>query len=313
MEPVIAVVGPTAVGKSGLAMRLAQDLDGEIVNADALQVYRGFDIGTAKPSAEEQRLVPHHLIDILDPDERYSAGAFAERGRQVVEEIRERGKRVLVVGGSGLYVRALLEGIGPLPPSQPAVRERLAARLETEGLEALWDELSQVDPTTARRLPKGDTQRIVRALEVHELSGRPLSDWLAANPFGGQPIGSIRVGLTLSRTLLYDRIASRLGEMMDRGWVAEVSRLLAAWRDPELPAFQAIGYRQLARHLLDDWPLSEATEDIVKATRRFSKRQMTWFRKEPLVAWFEAGRKDLVEVVERHLEAGLSGSQEEEN
>lgn len=313
MEPVIAVVGPTAVGKSSLALRLASDLEGEIVNADALQVYRGFDIGTAKPSAEEQRVVPHHLIDILAPDERYSAGTFAGRAREVIGEIQSRGRRALVVGGSGLYLRALLDGISPLPASEPEVRQRLGARLESEGLDALWEELSHQDPATARRLPRGDTQRILRALEVHQISGRPLSDWLASAPFGDRPVAAVRVGLTLSRTLLYDRIASRVGAMIRNGWVAEVSRLLADWKDPELPAFQAIGYRQLARHLLEGWPLSEAIEDTVKATRRFAKRQMTWFRKEPEVVWFETDQADVAEAVHRHLEAALTARQGGEN
>ncbi len=202
MEPVIAVVGPTAVGKSSLALQLATDLDGEIVSADALQVYRGFDIGTAKPTAAEQRAVPHHLIDVLDADERYSAGAFAERAREAIGEIQARGRYALVVGGSGLYVRALLEGIGSLPPSQPEVRQRLRERLESEGLEALWEELSRQDPPTARRLPRGDTQRILRALEVHQISGRPLSEWLAEAPFGGRRSAAVRAGVTLSRERL---------------------------------------------------------------------------------------------------------------
>ena len=253
---------------------------GEIVSADALQAYRGFDIGTAKPSGEEQRLVPHHLIDILDPPESYSAGAFAERARVAIEEIEGRGRRAFVVGGSGLYLRALIEGIGPLPPSQPASRQRLLERLEAEGLDALWGELSRRDPATARRLPRGDRQRILRALEVLDLSGKPLSEWITAGPFGSRSIPSIRIGLTLSRTVLYDRIASRVGEMVRCGWVDEVAGLLATWKDPGLPAFQAIGYRQIARHLLDDWPLKEAIEETVKATRRFAKRQMTWFRKD---------------------------------
>jgi tRNA dimethylallyltransferase len=288
MEPVVVILGPTAVGKSRMALELAEMLDGEIVSADALQVYRGFDIGTAKPTVGEQARIPHHLIDILDPSESFSAGEFAGRAREAIREIQARGCRALVVGGSGLYIRALVEGIGPLPPSEPAVRGRLLKRLEEEGLQALWEELRERDPPSARRLPAGDTQRIMRALEVLEVSGRPLSDWIAENPFGSATLPAIRVGLTVSRSLLYDRIASRVEEMIRQGWVDEVSRLLAVWEDPDLPAFQAIGYRQIARHLLDGWPLEEAIQDTIKATRRFSKRQMTWFRKERKIEWFEA-------------------------
>ena len=308
MEPIIAVVGATAVGKSGLALRLARDLDAEIISADALQVYRGFDIGTAKPTREEQSDAPHHLIDILDADEPYSAGEFAEKARAAIRQVRARGRSVLVVGGSGLYVRALLEGIGPLPPSRPEVRQQLTQRLESEGLESLWSELARRDPPTSRRLPRGDTQRILRALEVSEISGRPLSEWIAKSPFGDQPLGAVRVGLTLSRSVLYDRIALRVEEMIGRGWVDEVARLLAAWRNPSLPAFQAIGYRQIARHLLEEWPLDEAIEDTVRATRRFAKRQMTWFRKDTGICWFESSEGDLTSRVHRHLEAALADS-----
>jgi len=311
MKRIVAIVGPTAVGKSELALALAGDLGAEIVSADALQAYRGFDIGTAKPSTDEQRLVPHHLIDILDPSQPYSAGAFAERARAVIGQIERRGGRALVVGGSGLYHRALLEGIGPLPPSQPKSRQKLLARLEQEGLEALWEELSRRDPATARRLPHGDRQRILRALEVLELSGKPLSEWIASGPFGSRSIPAIRVGLTLSRTVLYDRIASRVGEMMRQGWVDEVAGLLATWKDPGLPAFQAIGYRQIARHLLEDWPLEAAIEETVRATRRFAKRQMTWFRKDAAIDWFEADETDSTGRVRRHVEVALQTVRED--
>ena len=181
---VIVVLGPTATGKSALGMRLARHLDGEIVNADALQVYRGFDLGTAKPTAEDQAEIPHHLVDILDPDERYSAGEFAQRAREAIDDIRSRGRRPIVVGGSGLYLRALLEGISPVPPGDPEVRAALRERVETDGLPALYAELERRDPATAANLPPGDTQRILRALEVVEVSGTPLSEHVARRPYG---------------------------------------------------------------------------------------------------------------------------------
>jgi tRNA dimethylallyltransferase len=285
---IVAIVGPTASGKTSLALRLAEQVDLEVVSADALQVYRGFDIGTAKPGAAERARVPHHLLDILDPDQAFSAGRFAEEARTAVAQIRRRGRLPVVVGGSGLYLRALLEGIGTLPRSDPEVRAALAARLEREGLEALWEDLARRDPPTAARLPKGDRQRILRALEIHQLSGRPMSKWLADRPFGERPLEAFRVGLTLPRALLYDRIASRVERMIERGWVGEVAGLLAVWRDPDLPAFQAIGYRQLARHVLEGWPLDEAVDDIVRATRRLAKRQLTWFRRERDIVWYRA-------------------------
>lgn len=296
MVPIVAIIGPTATGKSELALRLAGRLDAEIVNADALQVYRGFDIGTAKPTPGERLAVVHHLVDILDPDQPYSAGLFAERARQVLDEIQARGRLALVVGGSGLYLRALLDGIGPLPPSRPDVRSRLQERLADEGLEALWRELGRRDPATAHRLPPTDRQRILRALEVLEISGRPLSSWISERPFGCRSLSALKVGLTLPRDLLYDRIAARVERMIQRGWVDEVARLLATWEDPDLPAFQAIGYRQLAKHLLEDWPLQAAVESIERATRQLAKRQITWFKRETDVVWYRS--EDLDEVAD---------------
>jgi tRNA dimethylallyltransferase len=287
-RPLLAVVGPTATGKSRLAMALAGELGGEIVNADALQVYRGFDIGTAKPTAAERARVPHHLIDVLDPAERYSAGEFARRARAAIAEIEGRGRLPIVVGGSGLYLRALLAGISPIPPGDAAVRARLRARLAAEGLPPLAAELARRDPETASRLAPGDAQRVLRALEVALVSGVPLASWIARQPFGNQRIPAVSVGLTLARSLLYDEIAGRVAGMIERGWVSEVEGLLAQGLDPQLPAFQAIGYRQLVLHVRGERTLPQAISETIQATRRFAKRQETWFRKEPDVTWFPA-------------------------
>jgi tRNA dimethylallyltransferase len=303
----IAIVGATATGKSALAMTLAEELGGEIVNADALQVYRGFDVGTAKPGPAERARVPHHLIDVLDPAERWSAGEFARRARPAIGEIQARGRTPIVVGGSGLYLRALFEGLSPVPPSDPDVRGELRDRLAREGLEPLASELARIDPETAKRLAAGDTQRVLRALEVVRVSGRPLSSWIAEQPFGTQRIAGVKVGLTVPRVLLYDRIAGRVARMVEDGWVEEVARLLARGLDPGLPAFQAIGYRQIVRHLEGDWSLDEAIADTVKATRRFAKRQETWFRREPDVIWFSAQDLDrrISHILEHVKHSGL--------
>ncbi|HEX3553378.1 MAG TPA: tRNA (adenosine(37)-N6)-dimethylallyltransferase MiaA, partial [Thermoanaerobaculia bacterium] len=288
MEPVLAIVGPTATGKSALGMAVAGSLGGEIVSADALQVYRGFDVGTAKPGPEERARVPHHLIDVLEPHERYSAGEFARRAREAIAGIQERGRVTVVVGGSGLYLRALCDGISPVPTGDPEVRRELRARLEAEGLAPLREELRRLDPVTLERLGAGDTQRVLRALEVAVVSGRPLSAWTAEQPFGTQGIAVIRVGLTLPRSILYDQIAVRVARMLEAGWLDEVAALLRRGFSPALPAFQAIGYRQLVRHLEGFESLETAVADIVRETRRFAKRQETWFRKEPEVTWFSA-------------------------
>jgi tRNA dimethylallyltransferase len=298
--PVIVILGPTATGKSALGLELAERLAGEIVNADALQVYRGLDVGTAKPTPEERARVPHHLVDVLEPTERYSAGEFARRARAAIAQIRSRGGRPIVVGGSGLYLRALLEGISPVPPGDPAVRRRLRERLEREGLDALHAELRARDPATAERLPPGDTQRILRALEVVEVSGTPLSEWIARRPYGEERLAAVRVGLTLPRRLLYDAVARRVAHMLERGWVEEVERLTARGLGPAAPAFQAIGYREIARHLAGEWTLDRAVEETVRATRRYAKRQLTWFRRERDIIWLDArdAKSDPASVLE---------------
>jgi len=288
MEPVLVIVGPTATGKSDLALALAERFDGELVNADALQVYRGFDLGTAKPSVEEQDRVPHHLIDILSPMERYSAGEFARRARQTLKEIAARGRRGIVVGGSGLYIRALVEGMSPIPPVSPEIQEFLRKRAAKEGLEALREELRLLDRETWERLPARDTQRVLRALEVSLVSGRRQSEWIADRPFGELRLNALKVCLTLPRALLYDRIEGRVRRMVANGWVEEVREHLVSGISLEAPAFQAIGYRQLAQHLQGEISLEDAILQIVQVTRRFAKRQMTWFRREPEVRWIES-------------------------
>ncbi len=277
------------MGKSALALAVAERVGAEIVSADALQVYRGLDIGTAKPDRRELERVPHHLVDILEPHESFSAGRFARLARRAIEEIHGRGRPAIVVGGSGLYLRALFRGMAPLPEADPATRERLAGRLREEGLGALREELERLDPATAVRLAPGDTQRTLRALEVVLSSGRPLSSWLADAPSRADALPGVRrVGLTLPRSVLYDVIRSRIASMTDRGWLEEVRGLISRGVDPGAPAFQAIGYAQWLGHLAGEYDFEEATRRIVVATCRYAKRQETWFRREPDVEWHDA-------------------------
>jgi len=307
VPPLVALVGATATGKSALGLALAAALDGEIVNADALQVYRGFDLGTAKPTREEQARVRHHLLDILEPQQRFSAGEFARRAAAAIADIRGRGRLPIVVGGSGFYLRALLEGIAPLPAADPAIRAALRQRLTAAGPEALAAELRSLDPETAARLSPRDTQRVLRALEVVHTTGRPLPRWIAEQPFGRARVAATRVGLTLPRAVLYDRIGVRVRGMRERGLAAEVEGLLASGLDPGLPAFQAIGYRQFARHARGEWTLERAVEETIRATRRFAKRQETWFRKEPGVTWFDARDEEAVRTaVLAHIRRSVS-------
>lgn len=288
LGPVLVILGPTAAGKSSLGMRLARELGGEIVNADALQVYRGLDLGTDKPTPEMQREIPHHLVDVLDPTEPYSAGEFARRARTAIREILARDRLPVVVGGSGLYLKALLEGLSPLPDRDPAIRRRLKRRVEEEGAEALHRELAEADAETAERVAPRDRQRIVRALEVHAVSGRPMSELLREKTPDFVPVEAVRLGLTLPRAILYDRVAERISHMVENGWVDEVSALLGRGIPPTAPAFQAIGYRDLVRYIEGRKELDEAIEDITRATRRYAKRQLTWFRRVPDVHWLPA-------------------------
>ena len=286
-DPVL-IVGPTAVGKSGLALALAGQLPVEIINADALQVYRGLDLGTAKPSVEERARVRHHLIDILEPTEPFSAGDFRRRALPIIEDVRSRGRLPVVVGGSGLYLRSLVSGISAIPEIPESIRQSTRDLLAEEGLDAVRRRLGELDPETADRLSAGDSQRHLRALEVVTATGRGLTAWWRDEP--PQPSVAVlaRLGLTLPRALLYDRIACRLQTMVTAGWVDEVRDLLAGGCLPTAPAFQAIGYRQVIRHINGEWSLERALEDTARATRRFAKRQLTWFRKEPDVEWIEA-------------------------
>jgi len=301
---VVALVGATATGKSAVALEAAELCGAEIVNADALQIYRGLDIGTAKPSIDERRRVRHHLVDILEPGERCSAGEFARMARSALDEIAARGRPAIVVGGSGLYLRALWTGLAEIPTVSDEVRESVRRRLREEGLEALRVELEACDPATARRLARGDRQRIVRALEVLVGTGRPLSSWLVAST-APRPPAMRKLGLTLSRGVLYDRIAARVLQMIDRGWEAEVRRLLANGVPRDAPALQAIGYSDWIRHLDGELGREALLAAIVRATRRFAKRQETWFRREPEIEWLDAARpEEAVRELSAWLQAG---------
>ncbi len=305
----LAILGPTGIGKSGLSLSVAAALDGEIVNADSIQTYRGLEIGTSKPTASDRDLVPHHLLDFLDPAERFSAGEFAHRAASVVAEIRRRSRLPLVVGGNGFYLRALFDGLSPIPAVPSAVREELEKRLRVEGLVALYDELLEVDAKTAARISQNDRQRILRALEVVASTGRSLSSWQEERRRKLE-ISVLRIGLTCARDVLYDRLALRARRMLESGWLEEVRGLLKAGIEEGSPAFQAIGYRELAAHLRGDITLDQATSALLQATRRYAKRQLTWFRGEPGIRWFEVESAERLssEVLDYLESSGLRGS-----
>lgn len=284
-KPKVAVlVGPTAVGKTRVSLILARELGAEILNADSLQVYRELDIGTAKPTKAERAQVPHHLIDLVAPDEPYDAARFAADGRAVLQELARRRVPPLVVGGTGLYLKALLHGLCPEGGKRPEVRRRLKEELAVRGLPALYERLRTLDPDTAARLAPGDTYRIMRALEVAE-GGVPLSVLQARHRFAERPYLTLKLGLSLPREELYARIAARVQEMLAQGWLAEVRHLLKRY-PPQLKPLKALGYRQLVAFLRGELGWEEALERIVRETRRYAKRQLTWFRADGEIHWF---------------------------
>ncbi len=285
--PLLAIVGPTGIGKTALAVLLSREVSMEVVSADSRQVYRGMDIGTGKPSREERAAVPHHLIDVVDPAEPYHAARFRQDALKAIEEIRRRGRLPVIVGGTGLYIRALLRGLSPAPPADPEFRAALHRRADAEGTPALHEKLRRVDPKSAARIGPHDLIRITRALEVFHLTGRPLSslhDWGKAD----LPFRLLMVGLTMDRSRFYRRLELRCQEMIDRGLVGEVKTLLDRGADPGYPAIQGIGYRHMVSHLEGKWSLPEALRIMQRDTKRYAKRQWTWFRREP-VQWLDVG------------------------
>lgn len=273
-------MGPTASGKTDLAIALAEALDGELISVDSALVYRGLDIGSAKPA------YPHHLVDICDPDEAYSAARFVNDARRVLADVRARGRRPILVGGTMLYYRALLQGLAPMPGADPAVRAEIEAQAQREGWPSVHQALAAVDPDAAARIHPNHSQRLLRALEVYRVSGRPLSELHDADE--SEPgIPSIPIALApRERRVLHERIATRFHAMMDAGFLEEV-RTLHARRDLHsgLPALRAVGYRQLWEHLDGHCSLDEAVERGIAATRQLAKRQFTWLRKWPDLRW----------------------------
>jgi tRNA dimethylallyltransferase len=282
---VAVLLGPTAVGKTAVALTLAKALGAEIVSADSLQVYRELDIGTAKPTEAERGRVPHHLLDVAAPPEPYDAARYLLEGRAALAELHYRGVPPLVVGGTGLYLKALLHGLFLEGSPAAGVREGLRAELQDLGLPELHRRLASLDPTAAARLHPQDTYRILRALEVVTATGRPLSEFWAAHRFRDCPYRVLKLGLNLPREELNQRIEARVEVMLAQGWLDEVEGLLSRY-SPDLKPLKAIGYRHLINYLLGRWGREEALELLKRDTRRYAKRQLTWFKADPEVKWF---------------------------
>lgn len=292
--PVVIILGPTAAGKSALAVALAQRFAGEVVSADAFAVYRGMDIGTAKPLAAEQQGVPHHLISVLEPSDRCDAQRWLELAEQAISGIRARGRLPIVAGGTPLYVKALLEGLSAGAPRDPAVRGALEARYDREGGDALFAELQRVDPTYAADRHPNDKRRLIRALEVHALTGQPYSSFHTTDGVRRTDIAPLLIGLEWPREVVYARIDARAALMFDRGLVEEV-RSLADRLSPE--AAQAVGYKEVLAHLRGEYDLARALTLVQQKSRNLAKHQMTWYRGWNDIRWFKGNAERLIDEV----------------
>jgi len=285
--PLVALVGPTAVGKTALSLRLAKEICAEIISVDSVQVFRGLDIGTAKPGLEEQKQVPHHLIDVADPDEPFDAADFVSKAPGVIKSMTSRGKVPLLVGGSGLYLRSLLEGLAPCPGHDPIVREMLRKISTNQGKKALHDLLAGADPEAASRLHPNDTFRIIRALEVYLQTSEPMSMWHRRHKItSGQRLPCIKIGLVRPRKELYERIDSRVDHMLDAGFLEEVKFLLDKGYSHHLKPLQSLGYRHIISFLKGKASFDEAVSQLRRDTRHYAKRQLTWFRADPEIRWY---------------------------
>ena len=283
----VIILGPTASGKTELAVRLAERFGGEIVNADSMQVYRGMAIGTAKPPPELLSRVPHHLIDMSDPDGDFSASDFRREASRVIADIHDRGRKVFLVGGTGLYIKALLRGLADTPSGGGVVRKELEAEAAILGGTALLARLAEVDPETAGRLHPNDLVRIIRALEVWHQTGVPISRFRSEHRFAGDYYDCLKIGINVERGELYRRIGQRVDRMITEGLVREVAGLLSAGFTPRLKPLRSIGYKEICAHLAGELSLDDAVQLIKRDSRRYAKRQFTWLARDEEINWVE--------------------------
>lgn len=299
--PLVVIVGPTAVGKSAVAIKVAQRLDGEIVSADSMQVYKYLDIGTAKIMPEEQDGVAHHLLSIIEPGKPFSVAEYKELAERAISDIHGRGRLPMLVGGTGLYVKAVVDGLElPGPGADPEFRRKLQDLAREQGNQHVHDLLKEVDPQTAARLHVNDLRRVIRALEVYYTTGIPMSSqqrgWDVPNP----KYALAMVGLTINRAKLYQRINARVDKMLDEGLVDEVRNLFDRGYLQGFTSSQALGYKEIVEYLEGKCTLEEAVATLKQSTRRYAKRQLTWFRRDPRITWVKVDEyKDLSEVTDR--------------
>ena len=288
----LVLCGPTASGKTSLGIELADAVNGEIVGADSLQVYRHIDIGSAKPTAEERTRVPHHVIDVCELDQPFNAAMYKDMADAAIADIKRRGRLPIVVGGTGLYIRILVRGIFEAPKPDLKLRDRLHAELEAYGVEHLYHRLGLVDPVLAEKVEPHDKNRIMRGLEIFEQTGIPLSEHQRVHDFGEASYETLMVGIKRDRRVLYRRIEERTRQMIRSGLLEEYRELRKRGYGPDLKPLLSLGYRQMGEYEVGECTFEEAVADIVKSTKRYAKRQITWFRKVPNLRWFEPDKSD---------------------
>ena len=295
MEPFLALVGPTASGKTEAALEVAAALGAEILSVDSMLVYRGMDVGTAKPTSEQQARIPHHLLDLVEPSEPFSVAAFQAAARDSANDVRRRGARPLLVGGSGLYFRAVVDGL-EFPGTEPETRRALEGEAAALGPDRMYRRLAEMDPVAASKIDPANVRRTVRALEVAAITGNPFSSYAAA--WESYPPDRVRVaGIGLAPEQLSHRVEVRVQEMLAAGWLDEVEKLVVGGFGGWLTSSQAIGYAELARHLEHELSLEDAVQQTVKRTRNLARRQMAWLRRDPRIRWFDAGTEGASGVV----------------
>ncbi len=306
MEPedknLVIILGPTGVGKSRISIQMAHLFKGEVINCDSMQVYRGFDIGTDKISPDSKEGVPHHLLDVVAPETQFTAADFVQAALKAAEGIWERARLPIITGGTGLYLKALIDGLFPGGQKNPEIRRQLEQEARAQGLEPLWKRLARIDPAYADKIGPRDRIRIIRALEVYLATGQPLSWHFSRTRSHVADCNLIRIGLNLERRDLYARIDRRVERMFTAGLIDEVQNLLAAGVGEDAPPFRALGYKQVLRHLRQEISAEEAAALTQQETRRYAKRQMTWFRNMEGIRWFAP---DELPDIEKHIHRSL--------
>lgn len=302
---IVVICGPTGAGKTSMAVKLAQELEGEIISADSMQIYRYMNIGTAKPTAFEQSCVPHYLIDVVSPDETFDAARFAALARAEIENLVKRGRVPFVVGGAGLYIKALLYGLFDADSSNAAIRNQLKQIAREKGIDALYKRLVKYDPGSATRIHPNDSIRIIRALEIFEHTGKTISQYHEEHRFSGRPYDAFKIGVFMPRDILYKKIDARVDAMIAAGLLDEVKQLLEKGYTDELPSMQSIGYRHMTDFIKGRLSLEETVNTMKRDTRRYAKRQMTWFRADSEIQWVEPGREiEVKQMIAKFLMSG---------